>query len=101
MQIFARFQGGYQAPGVQLEGHITDVQSTGALRVYPLTDRPGWQAAGEISLLTRPAWEQTLHHLVLSDKEACHMELSAAAHVDVDVGGASAPAMTGLGLAEG
>lgn len=109
VQIFARFQGGYQAPGVQLEGHITDVQSAGALRYT--ADGPARLASGrrdqsphppgEISLLTRPAWEQMLHHLALSDKEACHMELSAVAYVDVDVGGASAPAMTGLGLAEG
>ena len=37
--------------------------------MFPLTDRPGWQAAGEISLLTRPAWEQTLAHLARSDEE--------------------------------
>ncbi|MFF1548018.1 STAS domain-containing protein [Streptomyces sp. NPDC058291] len=71
----------------------------GALRVHPLTDRPGWQAAGEISLTTRPAWEQTLHHLALSDEEACHLELSAVTFVDV--AGVSALAMTAQGLPQG
>ncbi|MET7683194.1 STAS domain-containing protein [Streptomyces sp. NPDC005423] len=65
----------------------------------PLTDRPGWQAAGEINLLTRQAWEQTLHHLALSDEEACHLELSAVTFIDV--AGASALAVTAQGLPQG
>ncbi|GAA3156224.1 STAS domain-containing protein [Streptomyces rameus] len=74
-------------------------QPAGALRVHPLADRPGWQAAGEINLLTRSAWEETLHHLALSDEEACHLELSAITFVDV--AGVSALAVTAQGLAEG
>jgi anti-anti-sigma regulatory factor len=77
----------------------SSVPPAGALRVHPLTDRPGWQAAGEISLITRPAWEQTLHHLALSDEEACHLELSAVTFVDV--AGVSALAMTAQGLPQG
>ncbi|MET7732024.1 STAS domain-containing protein [Streptomyces sp. NPDC005402] len=65
----------------------------------PLTDRPGWQAVGEISLLTRPAWEQTLHHLARSDEQACHLELSAVTFVDV--AGVSALAMTAQDLPQG
>lgn len=71
----------------------------GALRVLPLTDRPGWQAVGEVTLLTRPAWEQTLNHLALSDEEACHLELSAVTFVDV--AGVSALAVTAQGLRQG
>jgi ABC-type transporter Mla MlaB component len=67
--------------------------------MFPLTDRPGWQAAGEISLLTRPAWEQTLDHLARSDEETCHLELSAVTFVDV--AGVSALAMTAQGLPQG
>ncbi|MEU0009257.1 STAS domain-containing protein [Streptomyces sp. NPDC006314] len=74
-------------------------RSTGVLRVHPLADRPGWQAAGEISLVTRPAWEQTLHQLALSDEEACHLELSAVTFIDV--AGVSALAAAAQGLAEG
>ena len=67
--------------------------------MLPLTDRPGWRAAGEISLLTRPAWERTLDRLARSDEEACHLELSAVTFVDV--AGASALAMTAQGLPRG
>ncbi|EDY60594.1 anti sigma factor [Streptomyces sviceus ATCC 29083] len=72
---------------------------TSALRVLPLTDRPGWQAAGEVSLLTRPAWEQALCHLARSDEETCHLELSAVTFVEV--AGVSALAMTAQGIPQG
>ncbi|MFD5099682.1 STAS domain-containing protein [Streptomyces albidochromogenes] len=77
----------------------SSVPSTGALRMRPLADRPGWQAVGEISLITRPAWEQTLHQLALSDEEACHLELSAITFVDM--AGVSALAVAAQGLPEG
>ncbi|MFI8308788.1 STAS domain-containing protein [Streptomyces sp. NPDC085927] len=67
--------------------------------MHPLADRPGWQAAGEINLITRPAWEQTLHQLALSDEEAYHLELSAITFVDV--AGASALAVASQDLPEG
>lgn len=73
--------------------------SVGALSVLPLKDRPGWQAAGEVSLLTRPAWEQTLCDLARSDEETCHLELSAVTFVDV--AGVSALARTAQGLSQG
>ncbi|WP_280847349.1 MULTISPECIES: STAS domain-containing protein [unclassified Streptomyces] len=73
--------------------------SAGALSVLPLTDRPGWQASGEVSLLTRPAWEQTLCDLARSDEETCHLELSAVTFVDV--AGVSALARTAQGLPRG
>jgi ABC-type transporter Mla MlaB component len=72
---------------------------TSALRVLPLTDRPGWQAAGEVSLITRSAWEQALCRLARSDEETCHLELSAVTFVDV--AGVSALAMTAQGLPQG
>jgi anti-anti-sigma factor len=62
-------------------------------------DRPGWQASGEISLITRPAWEQTLQQLALSDEEACHLELSAVTFMDV--AGVSALAVAAQGLPQG
>jgi len=71
----------------------------GALRLLPLTDRPGWQAAGEVSLLTRPAWQQTLDRVARTDEETCHLELSAVTFVDV--AGVSALAMTAQGLPRG
>ncbi|MGW7244013.1 STAS domain-containing protein [Streptomyces sp. NPDC054804] len=77
----------------------SSARSTDALSVHPLADRPGWQAVGEISLITRPTWEQMLHLLVLSDEEACHLELSAVTFVDV--AGVSALAVAAQGLPEG
>lgn len=74
-------------------------QSTDTLRVYPLAGRPGWQVAGEISLLTRPAWERMLHQLVQSEEAACHLELSAVTFVDV--AGVSALAVAAQSLPEG
>ncbi|MEV0224470.1 STAS domain-containing protein [Streptomyces sp. NPDC050704] len=65
----------------------------------PLTDRTGWQAAGEVSLATRPTWEQTLRRLTLQDVEVCHLELSAVTFVDV--AGVSALAVAAQGLPEG
>ncbi|MFI0508555.1 ABC-type transporter Mla MlaB component [Streptomyces canus] len=73
--------------------------SAGALSVLPLTNRPGWQAAGEVGLLTRPAWEQTLCELARSDEETCHLELSAVTFVDV--AGVSALARTAQDLPQG
>ncbi|MFF4585554.1 STAS domain-containing protein [Streptomyces sp. NPDC001388] len=55
--------------------------------------------AGEISLITRRAWEQTLHQLALSDEEACHLELSAITFVDV--AGVSVLAVAAQSLPEG
>ncbi|WP_093797210.1 STAS domain-containing protein [Streptomyces sp. Wb2n-11] len=74
-------------------------RATSALRVRPLADRPGWQAAGEISLTTRPAWEQTLYQFAMSDEEVFHLELSAVTFVDV--AGVSALAVTAQDLPEG
>jgi anti-anti-sigma regulatory factor len=74
-------------------------QSMDALRVRPLPDRRGWQAAGQVSLATRPVWEQALSRLAQGDEEACHLELSAVTFVDV--AGASALAVAAQGLSEG
>ncbi|GGX09411.1 STAS domain-containing protein [Streptomyces chryseus] len=86
-------------PGETDAFSASSARSTGALRMHPLADRPGWQAVGEISLITRPAWEQTLHQLALSDEEACHLELSAITFVDM--AGVSALAVAAQGLPEG
>ncbi|MFI0899317.1 STAS domain-containing protein [Streptomyces sp. NPDC020983] len=74
-------------------------RSADALRVHPLAGRPGWQAAGEISLLTRPVWERLLNELVQSEEAACHLELSAVTFVDV--AGVSALAVAAQSLPEG
>ncbi|WP_225821668.1 STAS domain-containing protein [Streptomyces naphthomycinicus] len=74
-------------------------QPAGALRVHPLTDRPGWQAIGEITLTAQRAWVQTLHQLVLRDEEACHLDLSAVTFVDV--AGVSALAAAAQDLPQG
>jgi anti-anti-sigma regulatory factor len=78
---------------------VSSAQSAGTLQVRPLADRTGWQAAGEISLTTRPAWERTLISLTQEDVEVCHLELSAVTFVDV--GGVSALAVAAQGLPEG
>jgi anti-anti-sigma regulatory factor len=78
---------------------VSSSQSTGTLRVRPLADRTGWQAAGEISLATRPAWERALDRLALEDVEVCHLELSAVTFVDV--AGVCALAVAAQGLPEG
>nr|WP_079103583.1 STAS domain-containing protein [Streptomyces aurantiacus] len=65
----------------------------------PLAGRTGWQAAGEISLATRPVWERALHRLALEDVEVCHLELSAVTFVDV--AGVCALAVAAQGLPEG
>ncbi|MDL5199202.1 hypothetical protein [Streptomyces sp. ALI-76-A] len=55
---------------------------TDASRVHPSAGRPGRYAVGEVGSPARPAREQTLHQLFLSDEEACHLELSAVTFVD-------------------
>ncbi len=78
---------------------VWSARSAGTLQVRPLADRTGWQAAGEISLSTRPAWERALGCLAQQDAEVCHLELSAVTFVDV--AGASALAVAAQGLPEG
>jgi anti-anti-sigma regulatory factor len=74
-------------------------QSGGTLQVRPLADRTGWQAVGEVSLTTRPAWERALGCLAQQEAEVCHLELSAVTFVDV--AGVSALAVAAQGLPEG
>ncbi|WP_328498504.1 STAS domain-containing protein [Streptomyces sp. NBC_00414] len=78
---------------------VSSARSTGTLQVRPLADRAGWQAAGEISLATRTAWERALDRLALEDVEVYHLELSAVTFVDV--AGVSALAVAAQGLPEG
>lgn len=78
---------------------VSSARSTGTLQVRPLADRSGWQAAGEVSLATRTAWERALDRLALEDVEVCHLELSAVTFVDV--AGVSALAAAVQGLPEG
>ncbi|MEU9189406.1 STAS domain-containing protein [Streptomyces sp. NPDC048484] len=78
---------------------VSSAQPAGTLQVRPLVDRAGWQAAGEVSLTTRPAWERALGSLAQQDVEVCHLELSAVTFVDV--AGVSALAVAAQGLPEG
>ncbi|MGC5562428.1 STAS domain-containing protein [Streptomyces sp. FR-108] len=78
---------------------VSSARSTGTLQVRPLADRPGWRAAGEISLSTRTAWERALDRLAREEAEVCHLELSAITFVDV--AGVSALAVVVQGLPEG
>lgn len=70
------------------------------LRMRPLPDRVGWQAAGEITSATCPVWEQTLGQLTrrmnLRKEIVCHLEMSAVTFVDV--AGASVLAVTAQDL---
>jgi len=78
---------------------LSSAPSAGTLQVRPLPDRAGWQAAGEISLATRPAWERALDRLALEDVEVWHLELSAVTFVYG--AGASAIAVAAQRLPEG
>ncbi|MEV5597498.1 STAS domain-containing protein [Streptomyces sp. NPDC052496] len=69
------------------------------LTVCPLPDRPGLEAAGEISLSTRPIWEGALERLARCEDDVFHMEMSGVTFIDV--AGASALARTAHGLGEG
>lgn len=76
--------------------------SGSALLLRPLPDRVGWQAVGEITSATCPAWEQTLEQLkqlTLRKEIVCHVEMSAVTFVDV--AGASALAVAAQGLPAG
>ncbi|MCX4767322.1 STAS domain-containing protein [Streptomyces sp. NBC_01275] len=65
----------------------------------PLAGRTGWRAAGEITVITCPAWEQALERLSRLDEAVCHLELSSVSFVDV--AGASALAATAQELPRG
>ncbi|WP_235882227.1 MULTISPECIES: STAS domain-containing protein [Streptomyces] len=78
---------------------VSPARSVGTLEVRPLADRAGWQAAGEISLTTRSAWEQALCRMAQDDGEVYHLELSAVTFVDV--AGVSALAAAARSLPEG
>jgi ABC-type transporter Mla MlaB component len=75
------------------------IRSHGVLRVWPMPDRAGWRAAGEINLITRSAWEETLQQLTLRQERVCHLELSAVTFVDVH--GVSVLAVTAQHLPAG
>ncbi|MET7606126.1 STAS domain-containing protein [Streptomyces avermitilis] len=61
------------------------------LQVFPLPDRPGVRAAGEVTLTTLTEWERALDQLVRRREGALYVELSAVTFIDV--AGASALAL--------
>ncbi|MCL7425546.1 STAS domain-containing protein [Streptomyces sp. YS415] len=69
------------------------------LEVSPLTGRSGIRARGEISALTRPAWEQALSDLARQHADVSYLELSDV--VFIDVAGVTALAVTALNLPDG
>lgn len=62
------------------------------LDVYPLTERTGLRAAGEVSLPTRGVWEGALERAVRHGGTVYYLELSALIFVDVAGAGALADA---------
>ncbi|MER5311761.1 STAS domain-containing protein [Streptomyces sp. NPDC002773] len=64
-----------------------------------LSGRSGIRARGEISVLTRPSWEQALAELARRHADVSYVELSDVAFVDV--AGVSALAVTAMNLADG
>ncbi|MFE5812788.1 STAS domain-containing protein [Streptomyces sp. NPDC056479] len=64
--------------------------------MYPLADLMGWRAIGEITLATRPAWQQTMDGLAGSGTGVCHLELSAVTFADVAGVSVLAVAIQGL-----
>lgn len=69
------------------------------LLLHPLSDRAGWQAVGEITTVTCPAWERTLKLLPFRKEVVWHLEMSAVTFVDV--AGASALAVAAQDLSSG
>ncbi|MEV6960223.1 STAS domain-containing protein [Streptomyces sp. NPDC051207] len=70
-----------------------------ALEVSPLPGRSGIRACGEISVLTRPSWEQALSELARRHADVSYVELSDV--VFVDVAGVTALAVTAMNLPDG
>ncbi|MFC8201632.1 STAS domain-containing protein [Streptomyces sp. NPDC057298] len=71
-----------------------------ALEVDPLLGgRAGIRARGEISVLTRPSWEQGLTELVRRHEGVSYVELSDVTFIDV--AGVSALAVTAMNLPDG
>ncbi|MFJ1812293.1 MULTISPECIES: STAS domain-containing protein [unclassified Streptomyces] len=70
-----------------------------ALEVSPLPGRSGIRARGEISVLTRPSWEQALSELARRHAGVSYVELSDVAFVDV--AGVTALAVTAMNLPDG
>ncbi|MGK5532144.1 STAS domain-containing protein [Streptomyces sp. URMC 129] len=68
----------------------------GALVIVPLTDRVGARAAGEIGLLARAEWRDTLRHLT-GQGDDVYLELSAVTFTDVTAASELAAAARRLG----
>ncbi|MFG2500950.1 STAS domain-containing protein [Streptomyces sp. NPDC048441] len=66
------------------------------LKVYPLSDRPGVRAVGEISRPTLATWERALEQIAHQRSRAVYVDLAAVSFIDV--AGASALAITAQGL---
>ncbi|MFF0000586.1 STAS domain-containing protein, partial [Streptomyces avermitilis] len=80
-------------------GPAPAVPGRAALEVSPLPGRPGIRARGEISVLTRPSWEQALSELARRHADVSYVELSDVAFVDV--AGVTALAVTAMNLPDG
>ncbi|MGV9823623.1 hypothetical protein [Nocardia xishanensis] len=73
--------------------------ATADLEVSPLPDRPGIRASGEITAVTRSSWEGALAELARRHTDVSYVELSDVAYIDVS--GATALAVTAMGLSAG
>lgn len=69
------------------------------LEVSPLSGRAGIRVSGEISAVTRPAWEDALAELARRHTHVSYVELSQVGFVDV--AGVSALAVTAMNLPRG
>ncbi|WP_395570602.1 STAS domain-containing protein [Streptomyces sp. BK79] len=80
-------------------GDSPGLRSGAALEVCPLSGRPGIRASGEISVTTRPSWEQALTELSRQHADVSYVELSGVRFVDV--AGVAALAVTAMNLPGG
>ncbi|MGI5283866.1 STAS domain-containing protein [Nonomuraea polychroma] len=69
------------------------------LEVSPLSGRPGIRVRGEISVVTRPSWEEALAELARQHAEVSYVELSDVGFVDMS--GVTALAVTAMDLPGG
>ncbi len=80
-------------------GDPSRVRGGPVLEVGPLTGRPGIRARGEISVITRPSWEDALSELSRRHADVSYVELSGVRFVDV--AGVAALAVTAMNLPAG
>lgn len=83
----------------EVGGRVPTAPGRAALEVSSLSGRPGIRASGEITVVTRPSWEEALSELARNHAGVSYVELSDVGFVDV--AGVTALAITAMNLPDG